>query len=89
MVDTIQNGNYTPREVSSLDIRLSRAIRARRLANNLSQVALGLKIGVGRLTIWRWENNVRLPDLAMLEKLAHALGCRLMDLFSDEPMGAL
>jgi transcriptional regulator with XRE-family HTH domain len=56
--------------------RLQRARRRR----GLSQAALGRKMGAHVMTISRMERGERQPSMAMLQKLAKALGVPAMRL---------
>jgi len=42
--------------------------------HGLSQAALGERIGVDRITVWRWENGKRQPSPAQCKLLTEATG---------------
>lgn len=48
-------------------------VRKLRMEKGLSQVQLGSKLFVNGSTITRWENGSRLPDAAMIARLARVL----------------
>lgn len=50
-------------------------IKELRLANRLSQVELGQKLGVTKQTVSNWENNNIMPSVDMLKKLAQFFSC--------------
>ncbi len=52
-------------------------LRARRRADRVSQDALAVQLGVGRSTIYMWENGDREPGAANLCAWANALQCPL------------
>ncbi len=41
----------------------------------LTQKQLADKLGVSQAAIGMWENGNRKPDIIMLKKIAHILGC--------------
>ena len=45
-------------------------IAARRKELELSQEALGDKLGVSRQTVYKWENDISLPDIDKLVALS-------------------
>lgn len=53
----------------------------------LSQEALGGRLGVSDVTISRWETGKRRPDMNAQAAIAEALGVDVMDLFRhpDQP----
>ncbi len=59
-------------------------IRGLREAVGLSQVSLGVQMGVGQSTVAGWESEVALPKARDLPRLAKVLRCGIGDLFADE-----
>lgn len=59
-------------------------IRKCRLAAELTQEALGEKIGVSGQAVSKWENSETLPDTALLPDIADALDVSLDMLFDRE-----
>ena len=53
-------------------------LRVAREQQGLTQAQLGKRLEVSRATINRWETGERTPDLATLEKIAKALGLKLL-----------
>ncbi len=64
--------------VNALFAETLRKLRAER---GLSQTQLGNRLFVNRSTIARWENGSRLPDAAMIPRLADSLGVDANALF--------
>jgi transcriptional regulator with XRE-family HTH domain len=64
---------------------LGRLLRQRRLALELSQVAVAARIPVHVTAISRWEKDRTRPSARMLERLAHALACPVTFLTQKEP----
>ena len=60
----------------------SETIKKLRTEKGLSQQALADKLFVTRPTVARWENGSRLPDTAMISRLADVLGANVNLLFS-------
>jgi transcriptional regulator with XRE-family HTH domain len=56
-------------------------LRGWRERRGLSLRALAERAGVGYVTVWRIEHGELSPTVAMLEKLAEALGINVRDLF--------
>jgi HTH-type transcriptional regulator/antitoxin HipB len=56
---------------------IGQQLRARRQALGLSQAALAAKAGVSRIFVEKIEAGARTPSWGTLERLAHALGCRV------------
>lgn len=61
-------------------------LKRRREEKGMTQDALASKVGVRLATIARLEIADRRPSLDMLEKLARALGCRVVDLLKEDEM---
>ena len=59
--------------VSCVNDLFSETLRKLREERGLSQKALGQQLPVTRSTIARWESGLRLPDAAMILRLAEAL----------------
>ncbi len=55
-----------------------------RQAKNLTQQALGEKLGVSNKTVSRWESDGGFPDVPLLVPLAHALGVSTDDLLDEQ-----
>ena len=56
-------------------------LRKLREAKGLSQMQLGNQLFVNHSTVARWENGTRLPDAAMIPRLAKCLGVDANTLF--------
>jgi len=61
-------------------------IRRLREKRVLTQAELAERIGVSDKAVSKWETAKGLPDLAMMEPLACALGVSVMELLSGEPV---
>ena len=59
-------------------------IKQLREARNLTQGSLAEKIGVSSKTISKWETAKGLPDISLLQPLAHALGISIIELMNGE-----
>lgn len=51
-------------------IQISERIREIRLNAELIQYEFGERLGVGRVTVNRWENFTQLPPMKMIKKMA-------------------
>lgn len=51
-------------------IQISERIRGIRLNDELIQYEFGERLGVGRVTVNRWENFAQLPPMKMIRKMA-------------------
>ena len=51
-------------------MEISERIRDIRLDANLLQYEFGERLGVGRVTVNRWENFTQLPPMKMIRKMA-------------------
>ena len=74
--------------MASLDA-LGQKIRSLRMAKGLSQQQMADLMFVTRKTISNWEAGTRMPDIAMLSRLAKALNVRtyeLLDAITGEDM---
>ncbi|MEL7304282.1 MAG: substrate-binding domain-containing protein [Myxococcota bacterium] len=65
------------------------AIREKRRAIGLSQVALAARAGVSRQALGAIEAGRQVPSTTLALQLAGALGCRIEDIFRLEPTGAM
>lgn len=54
--------------------RFAETLRRLRIEGKLSQAQLADKVFVTRSTVARWESGSRLPDVAMISRLAQCLG---------------
>lgn len=61
-------------------------LKSIRLRRGLSQSMLASRLGVKQNTISGWESGAREPDINMLKRLSHELGCTVDELL--EPDGA-
>ena len=57
-----------------MNILFADTLKRLRTEKGLSQIQLGKQMRVSNSTIARWENGSRLPDVAMLSRLAEVLG---------------
>ena len=64
-----------------MNARFSETLRKLREERGLSQKQLGKQMFVNHSTIARWENGTRLPDAAMISRLAKCLGVDTNSLF--------
>ena len=58
------------------------AVRAARLAQSVSQEALGARVGVERSHMGKVERGEHLPNLGLVLKIAAALGCSAAELMT-------
>ena len=61
---------------------VARNIRRNRVARGLSQEALAVDAEIDRTYVSRLERNLENPTVAVLERLARALNCKIVDLFA-------
>ena len=66
--------------------KLAKRIKELRSKMGLSQSKLAGRLGVRQNTISGWESGAREPDINMLKRLSHELGCTVDELL--EPDGA-
>ena len=59
-------------------------IKTLRESRNLTQSQLAEKIGVSSKTVSKWETAKGLPDISLLQSLAHALGISVIELMNGE-----
>ena len=57
-----------------MGVQFAETLKALRVERGLSQRGLAKKTFVTQSTVARWENGSRLPDVAMITRLARALG---------------
>ena len=56
-----------------MNTRFAETLKKLRKEKRLSQIQLGAKMFVNGSTVTRWENGSRLPDAAMITRLARVL----------------
>lgn len=64
-----------------MGLLFSNTLRKLRIEKGLSQQELADKVYVTRSSVVRWETGIRLPDTAMISRLAKALGVDVHTLF--------
>jgi transcriptional regulator with XRE-family HTH domain len=69
-----------PQEVKKKNWKLGRYIRKIRKAKGLTQEQLAEKIGTSTPWIGHIETGREVPNLPMLQKIAHALGVKVKEL---------
>ena len=57
-------------------------VRRLRVARGLAQEALAVDAGIDRTYVSRVERNMENPTVAVLERLAHALGVGIVEFFA-------
>ena len=67
--------------MNCVSAKFSETLRKLREERGLSQKQLGKQMFVNHSTIARWENGTRLPDAAMISRLAKCLGVDTNTLF--------
>ena len=70
-------------EQHQLDVALGRSIRERRKALGLSQSALAAAVSLTFQQIQKYERGFNRVSFSRLVMIAHALGCRVIDLIGD------
>ena len=65
-------------------IKIGKFIAQLRKQQNLTQEALGEKLGVTNKTISRWENGNYMPDIEMLQLLSKELNVSINELLAGE-----
>ncbi len=68
-----------------MNIRFPEILRSLREKRGISQKQLGEMMFVNHSTVARWENGTRLPDAAMITRLAKCLGADANSLFHIQP----
>lgn len=79
----MQNRTVIPGTASELATRLARNCRARRASMKISQAELSKRAGVAASHLSHIENGRGNPTLEILETIAEALDCSVVDLLSD------
>jgi len=64
-------------------VKIGAAIRARRLAMEMSQEALADYAGIDRSHMGRIERGERNVSLLNILRIANAMDCKVLDLFTD------
>lgn len=59
-------------------------MRVIRMACGLSVEQLAAIVGVTKMSIYRYEQGLRIPDVAIAAKIAAALGCTIEDLIDNK-----
>ena len=59
-------------------------VRQLREARGMTQAELAESIGVSSKTVSKWETGKGLPDISLLQPLAHALGISVIELMNGE-----
>ena len=70
-------------ELRVMDTRFAETLKRLRKERGLSQLQLGSKMFVNGSTVARWENGSRLPDAAMITRLARVLAVDVAALLSS------
>lgn len=65
-------------------VKIGKFIAQCRNEKNLTQEALGGKLGVTNKTVSRWENGHYLPDIEMMQLLCKEFGISINELISGE-----
>ena len=68
---------------------VARNIRRIRVARGLSQEALAVDAAIDRTYVSRLERNLENPTVAVLERVARALRCGIVDLFAITGTGKI
>lgn len=63
-------------------------VRRLRVARGVAQEALAVDAGIDRTYVSRVERNMENPTVAVLERLAIALGVEIVELFAVPAVGA-
>ena len=58
-------------------------IKQLRRQNNFTQVQVANNLGVSCQAISKWENNICVPDIALIPAIAQLFGVTIDALFSD------
>lgn len=62
---------------------LGERIQALRKSRRLTQAALGTLMGVTAAAVYKWEQNIAVPELPILKQLAQLFGVTLDELVAD------
>jgi transcriptional regulator with XRE-family HTH domain len=68
---------------------VARNIRRFRVARGLSQEALAVDAEIDRTYVSRLERNLENPTVGVLERVAKALRCQIVDLFAPSGSGSI
>jgi transcriptional regulator with XRE-family HTH domain len=77
-----------PKSVNSVDLHFGDKIRDRRLALNMSQVALGKDLGVSFQQIQKYEKGSNRISAARLYEVCQVLGVPIASMFENIPHSA-
>ncbi len=69
-------------EMEETEMKIGDNIRLLRLESGFSQEELGVRLGVSRQAVSKWEGGMTAPDISLLPQLAEALGVSIDALFS-------
>ena len=61
-------------------VKIGSIIASKRKAQGMTQAQLAAIVGVGQISISRWENDKHLPTLEQFISIASALNCSLNEL---------
>lgn len=64
-------------------MNIGKKIEALRKENGLTQLELATKSGISRNAIYNYENNKRIPQIDVLQRIVVALDCSLNDVFDE------
>lgn len=68
---------------------VARNIRRIRVERGLSQEALAVDAEIDRTYVSRLERNLENPTVGVLERVAHALACEIVEFFAASGSGKL
>jgi transcriptional regulator with XRE-family HTH domain len=75
------------RRADQVDVRVGKRVRAYRLAQGMSQTALGEKVGVTFQQIQKYESGTNRIGSGRLKKIATVLGIPIVALFGEDEVG--
>lgn len=85
----MQNIKDSEREIGNIaDTEFGALIRNARMKANISQTELSRKVGVSRVSIYRWENNLCRPSYEDTLKISEVLGIKLVDFSTNQQLDA-
>jgi transcriptional regulator with XRE-family HTH domain len=64
-------------------MNIGKNIRRLRRRSDLTQCQLADKLGVTAQAVSKWENNMCIPDVALLPEIAELFGVSIDELFGD------
>lgn len=67
--------------------KIGKFIGELRRKNNLTQAELGEQVGVTGKAVSRWERGLRIPDVAIINKVSEVLGITTTELLNGEKLG--